>query len=139
MRRRRLRRILLRILASGLVLLVIAAWPGCTTYTVSPETTLITTPLDKRGFVDYPTALNQRLREGVTPEKKANGVIWMVLGPRPEGSNGMPMEYFRWLGIEPPPEQGDYFLGWDQYLKECLNARFADEREKFSDKKNRAC
>ncbi|MFL5342920.1 MAG: hypothetical protein ACJ8F7_22525, partial [Gemmataceae bacterium] len=115
-RRRRIWRVLLGILGSGMILLVLAAWPGCTTYTVSPETTGITAPLDKRGFVDYPTALNERLREGVTPENNANVLIWKVLGPRPEGGNGMPPEYFRWLGIEEPPAEGDYWVNWKRYF-----------------------
>src|SRR4051812_7475773 len=36
------------------VLIVIAAWPGRYTFTVSPETTYVTGPLDAEGFVDYP-------------------------------------------------------------------------------------
>src|SRR5438552_9539171 len=86
-----------------LAALVYAAWPGRSTFTVSPETTYVTGPLDAHGYVDYVTALNERLRGTITPETNANVLIWKALGPRPEGGNGMPAEYFQWLGIEEPP------------------------------------
>src|SRR4051794_14180051 len=93
----------------SMVLLAFAAWPGRWTYTVTPETTYITEPLDDLGYVDYPTALNRRLSQGITPETNANVLIWQALGPRPEGVP-MPDGYFQWLGIDPPPEAGEYFL-----------------------------
>jgi hypothetical protein len=117
MRRRRLWRALLGILATALILLVVAAWPGCSTYTVGTETTYVTGPLDKHGYVDYVAALNERLSKGVTPENNANVLIWQALGPRPEGAP-MHSEYFERLGIEPPPEQGDYFVSWSKHLRE---------------------
>lgn len=40
---------------------------------ISPETTFITEPLTPEGYVDYPAALLDELREGVTPEN--NGAI----------------------------------------------------------------
>jgi hypothetical protein len=46
-------------------------------------------------------------------------LIWQALGPRPEGAN-MPDEYFQWLQIEPPPEQGEYMLGWQKYLRQTM-------------------
>ena len=42
-----------------------------------------------------------------------------ALGPHPERST-MPPEYFKWLGIEQPPEQGDYMIGWEQYFADHL-------------------
>jgi hypothetical protein len=119
MRRRRLWTTVLGILASVAVSLVWAAWPGSSTFTVGTETTYVTEPLDKHGYVDYVTALNQRLRKGITPENNANVLIWQALGPHPEGGT-MPPEYFGWLGIESPPEKGDYWVSWDNYRKEHL-------------------
>src|SRR5437660_2738303 len=118
MRRRRLWVTALGLLASVTVSLVYAAWPGSSTFTVGEETTYVTGPLDKHGYVDYVTALNERLRKDITPENNANVLIWQVLGPRPEGGRGMPPEYFQWLGIESPPEQGEYLVSWPNYLKE---------------------
>jgi hypothetical protein len=118
MRRRRLWAIALGALVSVTALLVYVAWPGRSTFTVSEETTYVTGPLDKHGYVDYVTALNERLRKDITPETNANVLIWQALGPRPEGGLGMPPEYFQWLGIECPPQRGDYFVSWQNYLKE---------------------
>src|SRR5260370_32716915 len=101
-------------LVAGLV--VYAAWPGRSTFTVSPETTYVTGPLDKHGYVDYVAALNERLSQGIKPENNANAMIWQALGPHPEGGT-MPPEYFQWLGIESPPEEGEYFVPWSKYLK----------------------
>jgi hypothetical protein len=116
MRRHRIWSVILGLVFSLGVSLIIAAWPGSSTFTVSEETTYITEPLDKDGHPDYVTALNQRLKKGITPENNANVLIWKALGPRPEGAT-LPDEYFQWLGIEPPPEVGEYFVWWDTYRK----------------------
>src|SRR5262250_2173966 len=79
------------------------------------ETTYVTGPLDKDGYIDYQAALNDRLGKGVTPQTNANVLIWKALGPRPEGGRGMPAEYFKRLGVEEPPEGGDYFIGLTAY------------------------
>jgi hypothetical protein len=44
-------------------------------------------------------------------------LIWQALGPRPQGYTMAP-EYFRWLGIECPPDRGEYLVVWEDYLKE---------------------
>src|SRR5947209_1598829 len=94
-----------------------AMLPGSSTFTVGTETTYVTGPLDKYGYVDYVTALNERLRNEIVPENNANVLIWQALGPLPEGG-AMPAEYFQWLGIEAPPEHGEYLVSWQNYLKE---------------------
>src|ERR1700731_3558074 len=58
---------------------------GLGRFTVGKETSYVTSPVDKNGYVDYVTALNDRLSEGVTPNNNANVVIWRMLGPHPEG------------------------------------------------------
>src|ERR1700730_3386738 len=98
MRHRRLWSTVLGILASVSVSLVCAAWPGTSTFTVGSETTFVTEPLDKHGYIDYVTALNERLGKGITPDNNANVLIWQALGPHPEGGT-MPEEYFQWLWI----------------------------------------
>src|ERR1051326_511148 len=122
-RLRRRWKIVLGIVATLLFALVWAAWPGKSTFTVSPETTYVTGPLDKDGDVDYVTALNERLSQGVTPENNANVLIWQALGPRPEGGDGMPEEYWKWLGIGPPPAGGGNIAS----LENCQRARGATE------------
>src|SRR5437588_12943269 len=115
MRRRRLWRTIVGLLVSLAVSLVVAAWPGSSTFTISPETTYVSEPVDKHGYIDYVTALNQRIGSGITPERNANVLIWQALGPRPEGVT-LPSEYFQWLGIEAPPEEGEYWISWQTYL-----------------------
>ena len=49
--------------------------------TISKETTYITEPLRKDGYVDYVAALNERFRAGVTPENNAAVPFWKAMGP----------------------------------------------------------
>ena len=50
---------------------------------ISEQTTVVTTPLDERGRIDYETPLNDILGRGVTPETNAMFLLTRVLGPRP--------------------------------------------------------
>jgi hypothetical protein len=136
MRRRRWWKIALGILFMILALVAYAAWPGSSTFTIGPDTTYVTGPLDKHGYIDYVTALNERLRGDITPETNANVLIWQALGPHPEGAT-MPPEYFQWLGYE-PPEQGEYFVIREKYLKERLRDDFSAQRRELTDRMDRA-
>src|SRR5437870_8606382 len=86
-------------------------------FTIGKETTYVTGPCDKDGYIDYAAALNKRLSQGVTPANNANVLLWQALGPQPEGKK-MPVEFFELMGIKPPPERGEYFVGLDRYIKE---------------------
>jgi len=83
-------------------------------YTVSKETTYLTEPLRKDGFVNYVAALNQRSSQGVTPENNAAVLFWKALGPK-EIAGQYREKYCRMLGIPPLPEKGDYFVDHDEY------------------------
>src|SRR6516225_8850113 len=96
---------------------------------IGKETTYVTGPLDKEGYVDYEAALNDRLGKGITPEKNANALLWQVLGPTPEGGNPPPAEFFRRLGIKQPPKDGAYFVPLHRYLKDEVKL----EREKWDE------
>jgi hypothetical protein len=93
------------------------------------DTTVVTGPLTKEGYIDYEAALNDRLGKGITPEKNANVLIYKALGPAPEGGNGMPAEYFRRMGMEPPPKEGPYFVSFYRYIKDDVKL----EREKWDE------
>lgn len=86
-------------------------------FPVGKETTYVTGPLDEGGRIDYVAAINERWSRGVTPERNANVLIWKALGPHPEGAT-MPEEFFQWLGADPLPEQGDYFIPLTRYVRE---------------------
>jgi hypothetical protein len=136
-RRRRIWKILLGILIVLFIGLIYAAWPGSSNFTVGPETTYVTGPIDKHGYVDYVTALNERLRGNIKPEENANVLIWQALGPHPEGAT-MPADYFRWLGIQQPSEDGEYYLASVRFLREHLNDESLKRRDEFLDREGRA-
>jgi hypothetical protein len=98
-------------------------------FTVSKETTYVTGPLDKDGYVDYAAALNERLGKGVTPDTNANVLIWKALGPKPEGKR-MPTEFYKLMGMEEPPEKGDYFVDLPTFLRERLKVEDRAELNK---------
>jgi len=71
--------------------------------------------------INYQALLNDRLSKGITPEKNAVVLLWKALGPTPEGgTTGMPPVFFKRLGIEEPPKEGEYFIGLHAYLKDHL-------------------
>jgi RNA polymerase sigma factor (sigma-70 family) len=96
-----------------------AARPGPLGFTVGKDTTFITGPLDHDGYVDYETALNERLCQGIAPENNASALLWTALGPNPKGAPVLP-EFFRWQKVAVPPARGDYFTGMIRYAKEHL-------------------
>src|SRR5262245_21287584 len=124
MRFGRIRRWWPAIPAIATLLIVYAAMPGRSTFTISPETTYVTGPADDEGFVDYQTALNARLSAGIPAEINANALIVQALGPHPEGGT-MPPGYWQWLGVECPPEDGSYFVDRRKYYE----AKMKDEEE----------
>jgi hypothetical protein len=106
-------------------------------FTIGKETTYVTGPLDKDGYVDYAAALDERLSKGVTPANNANVLLWKALGPHPGGSTRA-AEFLKLLGIEPLPEKGDYFIDLARYMKEQLKIEPADEDEPIREQLGRA-
>jgi hypothetical protein len=97
------------------VLMVLAADEPAPKFPLGKDTTYVTGPLDKDGYVDYEAALNDRLGKGITPENNANVLIWKALGPTPEGAH-VPAEFFKRLGIDEPPKDGDYFISLSHFM-----------------------
>ncbi len=87
---------------------------------VGKDTTYVDGPFDKDGYIDYEAALNKRLGEGVKPETNAVALLWTAFGPRPDGAE-MPTEFYKWLGIQAPPQRGDYYLNLVEYMKNNPN------------------
>ncbi|MDY3561274.1 hypothetical protein R5W23_002549 [Gemmata sp. JC673] len=122
-------------LLSSLVLVCAADEPPAPKVPVGKDTTFVTGPLDKNGYIDYEAALNDRLGAGITPDKNANVLIWKALGPRPDDGS-MPPEYFRRLGIAEPPKAGDYFVSGRGYAR---RTKLSDEDARaFYDQQARA-
>jgi hypothetical protein len=89
--------------------------------TISKETTYITGPLRKDGYVDYVAAFNERCSQGVMPENNASVLFWKVAGPA-EIPKPTRERFFKLLGIPPLPEKGDYFVALDGYVKRLQDA-----------------
>jgi hypothetical protein len=97
-------------------------------FSVGPETTRVLGPFYENGSIDYPSALNQQLRQGVTAQTNANVLLWQAFGPHPEGAT-MPAEFFEWMGIPAPPDQGPYFIDFFKFAMDQLKV----DREKQFD------
>lgn len=118
-----------------------AAAPPKLKVTVAKETTYITEPLRPDGYPDYFAALNQRMSAGVTPENNAAVLLVRAMGPPDQlKSSGTPRdskraaafkshraEYYQLLGIDPLPDEGDYFVTSGDLLKRWEDERFDKE------------
>ena len=100
-------------------------------FSVGKDTTFVDGPLDKEGRIDYETALNERLREGVTAENNANVLLFKAFGPHPDGAK-LPDAFFQWMKIKAPPEDGDYFVDLGKFID-----LKGDEAQKIFDKMDR--
>ena len=91
-----------------------------TALTISVETTRLTEPLDKDGFVDYIRFVDEMSAKGVTTENNFEVVVRQVMGPK-EIPEGMRAKYYEMIGIKVPDgpfyEPVDYNLFTDQYEK----------------------
>ena len=90
-------------------------------FTISKETTHVTGPVDEDGYIDYAAALNELLKHGVTPENNANVLIWQALGPHRKPWPDPSPDFFKEMGIQAPPEKGNYFIDEDHFRRERLN------------------
>ncbi len=97
-------------------------------FTLGKDTTYITEPLDKDGYVDYETALNERLRGTITPETNAVVLLMQAIGPKPEGKE-LHADWWKWLGVKPPPAEGTYFVSLDEYRRKKEGVQSRDESE----------
>jgi len=96
-------------------------------FTISKETTYVTGPLREGGYIDYVAALNERMKQGVTPENNAMVLLVRALGPAPEGVK-LPDRYFKDLGCEAPPADGKYFREFDKFLKDSNKPAFENDQ-----------
>jgi hypothetical protein len=84
--------------------------------TIGKDTTFVLGPVRADGTVDFLAAINEHASQGVTPENNAAIPFWQIVGPA-EIAQSMRDPYFKKLGIEALPEEGEYYLGFDAYLK----------------------
>src|SRR4051794_21046937 len=84
------------------------------------ETTYVVGPLDKDGYIDYEAALNAEFSRGITSDTNANVLLIQAFGPAPEGGEGFPPVFFKWLDMPTPPKEGFYFLSLGKYARDRL-------------------
>ena len=90
-------------------------------FKLGKDTTFVDGPLDKDGYIDYEAALNERLKGKITPETNAVVLLLKCLGPKPDGKD-LHADFYKALGIEPPPAKGDYLVDSDKHFAEELKA-----------------
>jgi hypothetical protein len=86
-------------------------------FEVSPETTVADGPFTPQGTVDYIAYLNQRYSEGVTAENNSAVLLCEAFGPGVFDSD-LCETYFTRLGIDAPPDEGDYFIGREEFVRQ---------------------
>src|ERR1043165_4036356 len=106
-------------------------------FTISRDTTYVTAPIDKDGYIDYEAVLNEKLRQGVTPDNNAVVLLFKAFGPRPDGTE-IPPEFFAWLKMPVPPAKGDYFVQLQQHVKERFKEYWSPEANKLYDRAEKA-
>ncbi|MFP6648952.1 MAG: hypothetical protein VB817_05805, partial [Pirellulaceae bacterium] len=83
---------------------------------IGKETTRISGPLKENGDVDYLAAINKEKSRGVTPANNAGVPIWQAFG-RQDLVPELVDEFFRRLGMTPPPENGEYYINLANFLE----------------------
>ncbi len=88
-------------------------------FTLSKETTVITSPLNSDGTPDYVGALNAKYSQGVTPEN--NGfVVWLeTVGTREEDghiADGAREQVLAMCGAKATPPDGEVWKDYNSYL-----------------------
>jgi hypothetical protein len=115
-------RIFLSILLASCSSLSFAAGPATTPaalpFTISKDTTCITTPLRPDGTPDYLAALNDKYGKGVTPDQNALIPFLQIFGTGsdrivPESSE----QALKLLGVTQPPPDHAQFQSFDNYLQ----------------------
>ena len=103
-RRRWIWRILLGLLAGGLLLLLGAGlwlWSIEPKITIGKDTTHIERPLDPQGRVDYLAAVRDLSQQGVTPETNQAIVLTRIMPPGELSNANLWNEFHRGLELEP--------------------------------------
>ena len=94
-------------------------------FTIDRETTHITEPVGEEGSIDYIEALSLRHRDGVTSENNSVVMFRRAFGNRGLSQN-VAVEYFRQLGIEVPPDEGDYLISLGEYVNSLDKSELPD-------------
>lgn len=102
-------------LATFALLIAFAPEPPKAKVMIGKDTTFLDGSLDAEGWFDFESALNAKLGKDITGKTNALALLWLATG---EGNDAMPVDYWKALGIEPPPLQADYLMAPTVYAKD---------------------
>jgi hypothetical protein len=96
-------------------------------FTLSRETTHITSPLREDGYPDYVAAINEIASRDVTPENNAFIPLYELIY-RPGFAPGVPGDpahdwFFQELGVKPFPDEGLRFRSYQRYLNQLIGRK----------------
>lgn len=83
--------------------------------TISKETTFLDGPVNPDGTINYVAAVNQRMAKGVTKDNNAAIPMLNAFGPASLNEKTA-IATCKALGVEMPPEKGDYFIRLSDYV-----------------------
>lgn len=107
-RRRRWPRVLGVIGACLLAFLVWNYWPVESTFTIGPDTTVISGPINPDGTINYTQYLIDRFSEGVTPDNNGARQLALAIGPEMFKDSDR-AESLRQLGLSEADLTGPFF------------------------------
>jgi len=82
------------------------------------DTTRIIAPLQQNGAIDYLTAIEEYFGRGVTNENNAAPLIFRALGRKALPDNQPEDGITNRLGMPHLPEQGDYYVTFDEFMNQ---------------------
>lgn len=89
---------------------------------VASETTVLTEPIDQFGLVDYATAIRQSHQSKIQDRGNAAIGLFQAAGPSIFEEPWQAEQAYDQLGIEPLPDDGDYFITLDEVIVRMATA-----------------
>ncbi len=86
-------------------------------FRIAKDTTHILHPIDSEGYPDYEEAINLHFSKGVKAEENRLVGFLNVFGPKSVAFDSAHSRFYKWLGRPQPPDQGDYLILLEDYLK----------------------
>jgi hypothetical protein len=126
------RSVLLLYCISSLALAVGPSRPPGPHFPIGQDTTFVDGPLDEEGYIDYAAAINRHLGRDVRPKDNAVVLLWRAFGPLID-TEPVPPSYFAMLGVEQPPEKGEYVIPLSEFAERNGDLVEAEDSERLEE------